>query len=339
MAVLYILNLICVFFLCPSQLLGSLKYLNLSHCQCIVKPPKFAQLPALEELILEDCVSLVKIDKSIQMANGLLILNLKDCKLLKKLPNNIGMLKLLETLIISGCSDLCMLPPELRKMESLKVFQADGLNFGNSSSATQENESDIKIGPQLSLTSLPCNNITRLSLVNCNLCDAAFPKDFFAAPILEYLNLSNNPIHVLPDCFKGLKRLEFFCSENCNQLQALEDLPDIMNLLVTKCPILQRIRCKPGASLNYFFYPLGCEKLLEMEGTFKVVPIGKIDPEFIKDCGIDDVESMKKIQIRLYNNYTCIETRCPVQVTTLYLFLFFVCKENMAHGQVKAACT
>ncbi|KAK1368054.1 hypothetical protein POM88_034146 [Heracleum sosnowskyi] len=300
-------------FVLGNMLLGSLKYLNLSHCHCIVQIPKFAQLPALEELILEDCASLVKIDKSIQMAEGLVILNLKDCKLLKKLPKNIGMLKLLETLIISGCSDLCMLPVELRKMESLKVFQADGLNFGNSSSSTPENESKMKIGPQLSLTSLPCNYITRLSLVNCNLRDTAFPKDFYEAPLLEYLNLSNNPIHVLPDCFKGLKRLQYFYSENCYQLQALEDLPDITNLVVTKCPLLERIRCKPGASLKYFFYPLGCEKLLEMEGTFKVVPIGKIDAGFIKDCGIDDVESMKKIQIRLYNNYTCIETRCPIQ--------------------------
>ncbi|KAK1354624.1 hypothetical protein POM88_047880 [Heracleum sosnowskyi] len=123
------------------QLLGSLKFLNLSHCHCIVKTPDFTQLYALEQLILEDCASLVEIDESIQMAKGLIYLNLKDCKLLTKLPKNFGMLKILETLIISGCSNLRMLPAEIKKMESLKVFHADELDFGNLSYSTQENES------------------------------------------------------------------------------------------------------------------------------------------------------------------------------------------------------
>lgn len=142
-----------------SQLSGSLKFLNLSHFHDIVKIPNFAELNALEQLILEDCVSLIEIDESIEMVEGLVMLDLKNCKLLKGLPEKICMLKCLKILIISGCSNLYKLPVELSKMESLKVFHADGLDFGSSSYGNQGNESWLdfvrgllskpRIGPQL----------------------------------------------------------------------------------------------------------------------------------------------------------------------------------------------
>ncbi|KAL1831409.1 hypothetical protein ACET3Z_001060 [Daucus carota] len=303
--------------------LGSLKILNLSHCHCIVESPNFSQLRVLEQLILEDCASLVEIDESIQMAKGLLFMNLKDCVDLRKLSKNLGMLKLLETLIISGCSNLNTLPSEMRAMESLKVFRADGLDFGNSSFVIEEYVSwpvfiwgwvsEWNLGSQLLLSSLPFKSIRKLSLVNCNLHDNAFPKDFIAAPSLKYLNLSNNPIRFLPECFKGVKMLKSLTLRYCNQLQALENLPNIDSLHVTDCSLLEKIRCKEGASLITVASPWRCKKLLEMEKRFKVVPLEKMDLEMIKNCGIDDVESKKRIQIRLYNKSTLTETSCPIQ--------------------------
>ncbi|XP_074343102.1 TMV resistance protein N-like [Apium graveolens] len=213
---------------------GSLKSLNLSHCHGIVRTPDFANFFALEELILEHCANLIEIDESIGVAEGLALINLKDCNLLKKLPESLCMLKLLETLNISGCSSLGMLPADMRNMESLIVFHADGLDFSSSNYKTQKNESwreyiwDLvskqKISSQLSLNSIPCNSITRLSLVNCNLQDSSFPKEFRVSSSLKYLNLSNNPIRFLPDCFKGLKEVKSLHLYSCNQLQTLEDL-------------------------------------------------------------------------------------------------------------------
>nr|WJK71385.1 disease resistance protein RML1B-like protein [Anethum foeniculum] len=257
------------------------------------------------------------------MARGLVLINLKDCNLLKKLPESLCMLKLLETLNISGCSSLGMLPAEMRKMESLKVFHANGLDFSNSNYKRQQHESwreyiwglvsKPKISSQLSLTSLPCNSITRLSLVNCNLQDSSFPKDFRVAHSLEYLNLSNNPIRFLPDCFKGLKEVKKLRLNDCNQLQILEDLPKIADFWVTWCPLLERITFKRGPLFNCVFLPYKCEKLLEMDGIFKIVPIGEIDSELINNCGIHDVESLKTIQITLYNQYTDAMIKCPIQ--------------------------
>ncbi|XP_063942103.1 disease resistance protein RPV1-like isoform X3 [Daucus carota subsp. sativus] len=306
-----------------NMCLGSLKILNLSHCHCVVESPNFSQLRVLEQLILEGCASLVEINESIQMAEGLLIMNLKDCINLRKLSKNLGMLKLLETLIISGCSNLSTLPAAMKEMESLKVFQADGLDFGNSSFVIEEYVSwpiyfwgwvsKRNLGSQLLLSSLPFKSIRRLSLVNCNLHDNAFPKDFIAAPSLKYLDLSNNPIRFLPECFEGVKMLKRLTLRYCNQLQALENLPNIDSLHVTDCPLLEKIRCKEGASLISVASPWRCKKLLEMEKSFKVVPLEKMDSEMIKNCGIDDVESKKRIQIRLYNKSTFTETSCPIQ--------------------------
>ena len=293
-----------------------------------MKTPDFAKLCSLEQLLLEDCASLIEIDESIGMAEGLVLLNLKDCKLLKKLPKNLCKLKLLETLIVSGCSGVGMFPADMRKMESLKNFHADGLNFGNSSdgleSYTNQNVSRREFiwglvsrpstSPKLSLTSLPCNSITRLSLVHCNLQDSSFPNDFRVSSSLEYLNLSQNPIRFLPDCFKGLEEIKFLELWMCNRLQTLEDLPKIGHLAVPGCRLLERITWKPGQYIEAYYFLYNCEKLLEMDYIFKIAPIDEIDAEFISNCGICDVESMKIIQIRLYNGFTAVETRCSIQV-------------------------
>ncbi|KAK1368052.1 hypothetical protein POM88_034144 [Heracleum sosnowskyi] len=155
--------------------------------------------------------------------------------------------------------------PDMTKMDSLKVFEADQIDFSNSRYTAHENESwrefitgwvsKLRINPQLSLTSLPCN-ITRLSLVNCNLHDNAFPKDFGVAGLLKYLDLIYNPIRFLPDCFKRLKRHKILELKECIQLQTLEDLPDIKWFEVMGCRILEKITFKRCTYWKSFVYPV-----------------------------------------------------------------------------------
>nr|XP_017226835.1 PREDICTED: TMV resistance protein N-like isoform X2 [Daucus carota subsp. sativus] len=305
-----------------SMLFKSLKFLDLSHSHDLVKSPNFAELIALKQLILEDCVSLGEIDESIGMAAGLVLLNLKDCELLKTLPKNMGMLKSLELLIISGCSNLNKLPIEMINMESLKSFHADGVNFGNSIARAQEYKSWLNFiwdwvstprrGLQLSLTYLPSKSITKLSLVNCNLHDDDFPKDFGHS--VECLDLSKNPISFLPDCFKGLKRLKKLQTEHCQQLQALEDIPYMLEKIYAgECPLLEKITFNgPFKFYACHVTALSCQKLIEMGSLYKMVPIGEIDSKFINSCGIFDPEGMKKMQMRLWNKMTG-ERSCPIQ--------------------------
>ncbi|GFY94661.1 disease resistance protein (TIR-NBS-LRR class) family [Actinidia rufa] len=89
-----------------TKLLKSLKILNLSHCHGLTNSPNFTICPNLEDLILEDCIHLVKVHESIGELKKLVSLNLEGCKNLKKLPSEFHYLTSLRTLNMSGCSKL-----------------------------------------------------------------------------------------------------------------------------------------------------------------------------------------------------------------------------------------
>ncbi|KAM7481976.1 hypothetical protein LguiB_006559 [Lonicera macranthoides] len=101
-----------------NKVLFSLKILNLSHSQRLIKTPNFRGLPNLERLILKGCVSLVEVSDTIGNLGKLTLLNLENCKSLKKFPN-IGTLNPLETLVLDGCSSI---------IESLKVYDNNEVN-------------------------------------------------------------------------------------------------------------------------------------------------------------------------------------------------------------------
>ncbi|KAK2986976.1 hypothetical protein RJ640_024874, partial [Escallonia rubra] len=114
-----------------TKVLGFLKILDLSYSPHLTGTPDFSILPNLERLILKECSNLVEVHESIgDLETSLVSLNLRGCKRLRKLPRTIGRLKFLETLIISGCSSLDQLPEEMRMMESLREFLADGIDLG-----------------------------------------------------------------------------------------------------------------------------------------------------------------------------------------------------------------
>ncbi|CAJ1949615.1 unnamed protein product [Sphenostylis stenocarpa] len=102
-----------------SQVLSSLKFLNLSHSYNLTETPDFSGLPSLEELILKDCPSLCKIHQSIGDLCNLLLINLKDCTSLSSLPREIYKLKSLKTLVLSGCSNIDILEEDIVQMKSL----------------------------------------------------------------------------------------------------------------------------------------------------------------------------------------------------------------------------
>ncbi|XP_027906170.1 TMV resistance protein N-like isoform X2 [Vigna unguiculata] len=89
-----------------TQILRSLKVLNLSHSMHLIETPDFSRIQCLEQLILKDCPRLRKVHQSIGCLYNLILLNLKDCTSLRNLPVGIYMLKSLRTLILSGCSKI-----------------------------------------------------------------------------------------------------------------------------------------------------------------------------------------------------------------------------------------
>ncbi|KAL9675595.1 hypothetical protein QQ045_003797 [Rhodiola kirilowii] len=82
--------------------LGALKILNLSHSYCLRSTPDLSNADNLEWIILEGCISLVKMHDSIGCLRKLTYLNLKGCKNLK----SICQLQSIKRVDLSGCSRL-----------------------------------------------------------------------------------------------------------------------------------------------------------------------------------------------------------------------------------------
>ncbi|ONI22315.1 hypothetical protein PRUPE_2G121000 [Prunus persica] len=265
-----------------TKYLPSLKILDLSHSHSLTETIEFSYCPNLEKLVLVDCTSLIYVHGSIGNLERLIYLNMKDCKKIRLLPKNICMLKSLETFIISGCSNLKELSIEmLRNMVSLKVLETDGILI-----------SELWLERSLSiLCSLPCS-LVELSLWGCNLSNDAFPMDFSNMSSLQRLNLGNNPICSLPNCIKGLARLDKLSFSMCTSLKSLLGLPKVKNLDIVDCISLEKItfqsrHVETATSFNR-------NSLVEWQYKFKL--LDSVDVERIDIFGLCNfLESMAPI--------------------------------------------
>ncbi|KAI3510917.1 hypothetical protein L1887_18056 [Cichorium endivia] len=87
-----------------KMFLGSLKILNLSFCEQLVSLGGFDELPALERLIVTNCIGLCEVSESIEQCVELVFVDLSYCIKLEKLPRILGMLKKVKTLLLEGCN-------------------------------------------------------------------------------------------------------------------------------------------------------------------------------------------------------------------------------------------
>ncbi|CAL8120941.1 unnamed protein product [Prunus armeniaca] len=297
-----------------TKYLPSLKTLDLSHSHSLTETIEFSYCPNLEKLVLVDCTSLIYVHGSIGNLERLIYLNMKDCKKIRLLPKNICMLKSLETFIISGCSNLKELSIEmLRNMDSLKVLETDGIPI-----------SELWLERSLSiLCSLPCS-LVELSLWGCNLSDDAFPMDFSNMSSLQRLNLGNNPICSLPNCIKGLARLDKLSFSMCTSLKSLLGLPKVNTLDIVDCISLEKmtVQSRHFKSTTLF----SRNNIVEWHHKYKLLAIECIDVESINIFGLCNLlESMAPI----------LQKDDPIPVQGLYecgIFSTFFCG-NRVPGQ------
>ncbi|KAI8555752.1 hypothetical protein RHMOL_Rhmol05G0199200 [Rhododendron molle] len=217
-----------------TKFLWFLKILNLSHSYSLAKTPDVSKLPNLERLVLKSCTSLVQVHESIGSLERLVLLNLEDCKNLRNLPRSICMLKHLETLVISGCSNL----------------EVDGIALNQSLPTNgQVNAKQYFIWPwrlkpreslEISWPSLP-RSLVELSLANCNLSEDDFPTELSNLCSLKKLDLSHNQFHSLPDCIRGLTKLENFNIRSCPRLCKLDGIPRLCRLICGDNRLLEEI--------------------------------------------------------------------------------------------------
>ncbi|TQD92533.1 hypothetical protein C1H46_021869 [Malus baccata] len=283
-----------------TKFLPSLRILDISHSQCLSETIDFSLFPNLEELILVDCTSLKNVHESIGNLERLVYLNMKDCKNLRMLPKNMCMLKSLETLILSGCSNLDEFPVEMmKKMESLKVLQTDGIAIG-------------ELSPERCLSSFPCS-LVELSLKGCNLSDDVFLTDLSNLSYLRRLHLDENPICSLPVFIKGLRRIDELSFKGCDRLESLVGLPEVhQRMSIVGCISLKKITFHSPKQ----FYPIYVGdnwNLVEWGCYYKLEPIDRVDVEMIKLLGLCNLESMPAVQMH-YPHSDSDPKEVPVQV-------------------------
>ncbi|KAI8571116.1 hypothetical protein RHMOL_Rhmol01G0092700 [Rhododendron molle] len=224
-----------------NMILGKLKFLYLNHCHYLTRTPDFSGLSSLEELLLNDCKSLVEVDESIRCLNKLLVLGMKNCTKLRKLPSSIWMLKSLERLDLSGCSNL----------ENLAVFKGPlytlwCLFF---SSWTLPPKAVDSIG--LSCTPIQASSwLKELNLDGCHL--SYLPEEIGYLISLQTLDLAKNNLSTLPDGICNLTCLKRLRLEDNNvsrlpwgigELTSLENLNLRRNSLCTLPDTIGKLSC------------------------------------------------------------------------------------------------
>ena len=302
------------------QFLGLLKFLNLSHSYCLVSTPNFNGMPNLEKISLKFCTSLIEVHESIVKLKWLLILNLKGCKSLRKLPTHIRQLKSLKRLIISGCSKLNKLPEELDDMTSLEVLEANGIcqSLPDAQELGVQHIFLFRVSKLRSSVftwpSLP-QSLTVLRIRESNISDHALPKNLGSLSSLNCLDLSHNPIQNLPESIKQLKKLRHLDITGCNKLLTIPELPhNLQRLSIAKCKSLKKLANIPNLFGSFCLNMFGCPKLVEVEKMFILEPIEKIDVEMVRNLGLDNVEPVKSLRVKLLNLMTGEANYFPIQV-------------------------
>ncbi|KAJ9558876.1 hypothetical protein OSB04_013490 [Centaurea solstitialis] len=213
-----------------KPLLRSLKILNLSYCEQLGSLGGFSEFPALESLMLSNCISLIEVCESIERCDGLEHIDLSYCKEVGKLLRMIRKVKNVKTLNLDGC-DLGELLIEMRddvKVREMLNGNNIGMNLQTSSSAIVE---AIPRALDSNMIYLP-SSLVCLSLKNNNLSNELFPKDMSSLSMLKELYLDCNDIVSLPTCVRTLPTLEKLSIGGCPRLKTLEHPPPTLKELI-----------------------------------------------------------------------------------------------------------
>ena len=275
-------------------MLEKMKILNLSHSHCLIQTPDFSRLPNLEQLILEDCTSLLEVHHSIGDLRNLVLVDLKDCKCLENMPMSFYKLKSLETLILSGCSKIDNLADNLGEMESLTTLRADRsairqvpFTIVQLKNLKHLSLSGCKGSPSNSLPSLfwswlsprkspkavnllpfvlqGLNSLTHLCLLDCNLSDDEMPTDLWSLCSLQILDLRCNSFESLSSSLAGLSKLQDLRLDRCKNLKSIPDLPaSLIFLDASYCAALDRMPSLSKLSNMLGLNLTDCCKLVEI---------------------------------------------------------------------------
>ncbi|KAK2979398.1 hypothetical protein RJ640_022780, partial [Escallonia rubra] len=184
-------------------LVDKLKFVDLSHSQKLSRTPDFEDIPNLQSLVLEHCISLVEVHQSIAFHKNLVVLNLKGCINLRSLSDKIQF-ESLEVLVLSDGIILDKFPDIQGDMHSLSELFLDGTAIKVLPSTIEylRNLVLVDLTRCRCLTSMPrsiCSlrTLKLLRLLDCSKLEK-LPKDLQNLELLEELHADRTAIVFLP---------------------------------------------------------------------------------------------------------------------------------------------
>ncbi|KAL7617850.1 hypothetical protein Lser_V15G03005 [Lactuca serriola] len=281
-----------------KKLIGSLKILNLSYCEHLRSLGGFDGLPALERLIVRNCIGLVQVCESIEQCAKLLIIDMSYCKNLEKGPT-IDKLNV-KTLLLDGCN-LGESRISIRNIDSPKMFKVNNLVMDSkiSSSAIPSDTKFFRI-------SLP-RSLVILSLANNNLSNESFPMDFSCLSMLKELCLDHNPIISLPNCVISLPMIEKLAMRDCHMLRFVEHPPRTLTHLDLRIVEDYHERSLVHVAFDPEMSPLRLSLAwnslappsFQIEGVVKIQPMTDVEEKVLCSLGWINFDFLNQMHVKI----------------------------------------
>ena len=226
-------------YLCMQQL-QNLRWMDLCYSRDLTELPDLSSATNLEDLILRNCSSLVRIPCSIENATNLQILDLSDCSNLVELPS-IGNATKLEELNLNNCSSLVKLPSSINATNLQKLF------LRNCSRVVElpaiENATNLQVLDLhncSSLLELPpsiasATNLKKLDISGCSQLKC-FPE---ISTNIEILNLIETAIKEVPLSIMSWSRLSYF---EMSYFESLIEFPHALDIITDMVLIREDIQ-------------------------------------------------------------------------------------------------
>ena len=274
--------------------------------------PDLSGAPKLKQLILQRCIGLSKIHKSLGNLECLIQLNLNGCKCLESLPENLGNIKGLEELDVSETA-ITELPSSFVLLKNIKVLSLHRCKGLSSISSNKLISFPLiqkrRVDPTDILGRTLSNlwSLTELDLSYCNL--QAIPDSFGCLSSLKYLNLKGNNFVYLPEStLSNLWSLTLLNISDCN----LQAIPNSLGCLSS----LKELDLKGN---NFVYLP---ESTLSNLWSLTILNLSDCNLQAIPDS-LGCLSSLEYLDLK-GNNFVCLP-ESTTQLSNLGILLLRGC--------------
>ncbi|KAJ9559053.1 hypothetical protein OSB04_013667 [Centaurea solstitialis] len=283
-----------------NQPLKSLKLLNLSFCKQLHSLGGFCVLPALETLILANCVGLIDICESIEQCDDLVFIDLSNCNMLNDPSRTLVKFNKVETLILDGCN-LSQFPTKMKNKHLPQTTHAKSI-VKNSKASSSSNVEAIPRDFKSFGIYLPAS-LVMLSLKRCKLSNSMFPTDFNCLSMLKALALDGNPIVTMPNCVRSLCKLEMLSMRECNILKTVEHPPRTLTELTLGGPTVRQLQkmlfVQDMSPLHLSVHSHSqMHSSFEIEGMLKIQPMAHVKEKVLRSLCWANLEFIQNQELK-----------------------------------------